>query len=151
MDSFQSAHRKFPITRTIMIRIQNEAHHSINSGKSVPLVLLYFNAAFDNINHYRLLETLSDRARLCETTQQWFENYLTSLTMRVCIATRSPSLLTALSHGVSQRSLLGSILFGRCLLGIFFATCVQTIRRTRITLKIKALLHQAYFFRQRCR
>ena len=58
---FQSAYRTNHSTETALIRVYNDIALSIDSRKSVVLVLLDLSAAFDTVDHFFLLSRLSAR------------------------------------------------------------------------------------------
>ena len=51
-EMFQSAYRTNHSTKTALIRVYNDIALSIDSRKSVVLVLLDFSAAFDTVDHF---------------------------------------------------------------------------------------------------
>ena len=57
-EPFQSAYRMNHSTETAMLRVQNDIIRALGDNKVVLLVLIDLSAAFDTVNHQRLLNTL---------------------------------------------------------------------------------------------
>ena len=70
---------------------------------------LDLSAAFDTVNHRRLLEILSDLG-VCGLALQWLQSYLTDRTQTIKVRGASAS-ECELDCGVPQGSVLGPILF----------------------------------------
>ena len=58
---FQSVYKKLHSTETTLTRVQNDILRTIDSRRSVLLVLLDLSAAFDTVDHFILLQRLSHR------------------------------------------------------------------------------------------
>ena len=109
-EPFQSAYRKFHSVESALLCVQNDVLLSLDKGQSVFLVLLDLSAAFDTIDHGKLLSTLHDRIGVADNALRWFASYLRDWSQRTVInGSRSdPSGLTC---GVPQVSVLGPLLF----------------------------------------
>ena len=57
-EPLQSAYRKHHSTETALIKIQNDIHQALASGRVASLVLLELSAAFDTFEHSILTECL---------------------------------------------------------------------------------------------
>ena len=77
---------------------------SLDRGENVFLVLLDLSAAFNTVNHSRLLSRLQD------TVLKWFESYLTNRSQFVNI-NASNSLVRELTVGIPQGSVMGPVLY----------------------------------------
>ena len=97
----QSAYRPFHSTKSALLCVQNDILSSLNNKKVVALVLLDLSAAFDNIDHEKLLHCLETRFGINGTALNWFRSYLSN----------SSSEKMYLNFGVPQGSVLGPILF----------------------------------------
>ena len=106
----QSAYKRFHSCETALICVQNDILTSIDDGQCVLLVLLDLSAAFDTVEHLKLLQVLSDKFGIQGTALKWFESYLTDRKQCVVInGTESES--WDIQFGVPQGSVLGPILF----------------------------------------
>ena len=109
-DIFQSAYKQYHSTETALIRVQNDILQTIDQNGAVLLVLLDLSAAFDTVDHQKLLSVLSKQVGIKGKTLQWFESYLQGRTQTVCIK-QSFSNSHKLNCGVPQGSVLGPLLF----------------------------------------
>lgn len=105
----QSAYRTRHSTETAVLRVVSDWRSMIASGKSVCAVSLDVTAAFDTVDHSRLLMKLY-RAGVWGPALRWFESYLSGRTMSVKAGTEESRKLP-LSSGVPQGSVLGPTLF----------------------------------------
>ena len=108
-DPFQSAYRPGHSTETALVRIHNDLLLSIDSRRSVLLVLLEQTAAFDMLDHPILLNRLRELGA-DRTVLAWFTSYLVGRSNSVKIRQTTSSRQT-LKYGVPQGSVLGPILF----------------------------------------
>ena len=106
----QSAYRPFHSTKSALRCVQNDILSSLNNKKMVTLVLLDLSAAFDTIDHEKLLHRLETRFGINGTTLDWFRSYLSNRSQAVRI-NNSSSEKMYLNFGVPQGSVLGPILF----------------------------------------
>ena len=107
---FQSAYRQLHSTETALIRVQNDLLRAVDTHGGAILVLLDLSAAFDTIDHHRLLHTLESSFGIQGKALDWFHSYLTGRTQTVHIK-KSTSEPHELQYGVPQGSVLGPILF----------------------------------------
>ena len=106
----QSAYKAGHSTETALVRMKNDILTSMDKNQCVLLVLLDLSAAFDTVNHSKLLRVLQHRIGLGGTALMWFESYLRERTQAVAIRySTAPSV--ELQRGVPQGSVLGPILF----------------------------------------
>ena len=106
----QSAYRPFHSTKSALLCVQNDILSSLNNKKMVALVLLDLSAAFDTIDHEKLLHRLETRFGINGTALDWFGSYLSNRSQAVRI-NNSSSEKMYLNFGVPQGSVLGPILF----------------------------------------
>ena len=106
----QSAYRPFHSTKSALLCVQNDILSSLNNKKAVTLVLLDLSAAFDTIDHEKLLHCLETRFGINGTALNWFRSYLSNRSQEVRI-NNSSSEKMYLNFGVPQGSVLGPILF----------------------------------------
>ena len=82
---------------------------AIDKGHYVILVLLDLSAAFDIVDHCKLLSRLNTRFGICGKALDWFRSYLSGRTQFVKV--NSGIFSHSISQGVPQRSVLGPILY----------------------------------------
>ena len=108
-DTYQSAYRAGHSTETALLRIKNDIVKAVGERKVVLLTMIDLSAAFDTVNHERLLSTLNEFG-VRDSALEWFQSYLTGRQQKVNIkGTHSDS--KELTCGVPQGSVLGPILF----------------------------------------
>jgi hypothetical protein len=93
-----------------MLRITNDLLISQGSGDTTLLVALDLSAAFDTVNHTKLLKRAESDFGLTGTVLCWLDSYLGDRRQFVCVG-GSRSATTVMSAGVPQGSVLGPILF----------------------------------------
>ena len=107
---FQSAHRQLHSTETALLRVQNDIIHAVDSEVGAILTLLDLSAAFDTIDHQKLLDLLNHSFGISGDTLRWFKSYLQEIIQMVQIGSSTSGPVT-LKYGVPQGSVLGPILF----------------------------------------
>ncbi len=123
---------------TALIKVKDDIDQAIDQGYGIALVLLDQSAAFDTIDHSRLLQRLSILG-VRGTALQWFRSYLTDRTQAVIIdgVTSEP---VHLSTGVPQGSVLGPLLF------LFYYTSAANIKeKSRAIVCIITILKIMYY------
>ena len=106
----QSAYRRGHSTETALLSIKNQIHLSLARGEATAVVLLDQSAAFDTIDHDKLLDCLRKWFGVGGRCLDWFKSYLSDRTQ--CIKIGSVlSEARKLKFGVPQGSVLGPILF----------------------------------------
>ena len=108
-EPFQSAYRMNHSTETAMLRVQNDIIRALGDNKVVLLVLIDLSAAFDTVNHKRLLNTLH-AISITGKAFAWFTSYLQNRSQTITISGKQ-SRSQQLECGVPQGSVLGPILF----------------------------------------
>ena len=107
---FQSAYRQLHSTETALLRVQNDLLQAVDNEGGAILVLLDLSAAFDTIDHQKLLNLLNQSFGIRGVALKWFESYLKDRTQTVQIGSCTSTPVT-LKYGVPQGSVLGPILF----------------------------------------
>ena len=106
----QSAYRRGHSTETALLSIKNQIHLSLARGEATAVVLLDQSAAFDTIDHDKLLDCLRKWFSVGGRCLDWFKSYLSDHTQ--CIKIGSVlSETRKLKFGVPQGSVLGPFLF----------------------------------------
>ena len=135
----QSAYRKYHSTETAILKIQNDILTSLNNKKMTALILLDLSAAFDTINHNRLLRRLKDRYGILGTPLAWLNSYLKNRFQFVAIDTFTSD-SKSLDTGVPQGSVLGPLLFS-----LYVSPISEIARRHGICVHSYADDTQLYF------
>ena len=107
---FQSAYRQLHSTETALLRVQNDILQAVDCRGGAILVHLDLSAAFDTIDHEKLVRTLDEYCGIKEDPLKWFLSYLKGRVQSVQIGSifsREQNLL----FGVPQGSVLGPVLF----------------------------------------
>ena len=107
---FQSAYRQLHSTETALLRVQNDLLQAVDNEGGTILVLLDLSAAFDTIDHQKLLNLLNQSFGIRGVALKWFELYLKDRTQTVQIGSCTSTPVT-LKYGVPYGSALGPILF----------------------------------------
>ena len=106
----QSAYRRCHSTETALLSIKNQIHLSLARGETIAVVLLDQSAAFDTIDHDKLLDCLRKWFGVGGRCLDWFKSYLSDRTQGIKICSVL-SEARKLKFGVPQGSVLGPILF----------------------------------------
>ena len=136
-EPFQSAYRKRHSTETALLRIHNDIQHQLGNKKSVLLVLLDLSAAFDTIDHEKLLDIM-EHLGVKGTALNWFHSYLSNRKQSIIINSKRSS-EKALSYGVPQGSVLGPKLYA-----IYVTALGVLLRKLKMTYHLYADDTQIY-------
>jgi hypothetical protein len=95
----QSAYRVNYSTETALLAIQNDLLSAADAGMGSALLLLDLSAAFDTVDHQRLLKRLASTFGVTGSALGWFQSYLSGRTQSVkALGDTSPP--TPFSFGV---------------------------------------------------
>ena len=106
----QFGYKKYHGTETLLLKLVNDLLVGLDSKSGVVLVLIDLSAAFDTVDHNKLLNILAKQLNIQGTALKWFKSYLKGRTQRVIIDNPLSEPLE-LQFGVPQGSVLGPILF----------------------------------------
>ena len=109
-DIFQSAYRQLHSTTTALLRAQNDLLQAVDNEGGAILALLDLSAAFDHIDHQKLLNLSNQSFGIRGVALKWFESCLKDRIQTVQIESCTSTPVT-LKYGVPQGSVLGPILF----------------------------------------
>ena len=73
---FQSAYKKYHSTETLLIRIVNDLLITIDENKATVVMLLDLSAAFDTVDHNKLLIILKYEIGLEGEALNWFRSFV---------------------------------------------------------------------------
>ena len=105
-----SQHISFHSTETALLKVQNDILCAMDRQSPSILIMLDLSAAFDTIDHERLLKMMEVNLGISGVPLKWFRSYLTGRTQCVQIdGSSSPP--TTMYWAVPQGSVLGPILF----------------------------------------
>ena len=113
LPDLQSAYRPHHSTETDVLKVLADILLSLDSGNLVILTLLRLSAAFDSVDHNTFLCRLRKSYGLRGVCFDWFKSYLSCRTQQMRSTTTS-SEPSEVQYGVSQGSVLGSILGLTC-------------------------------------
>ena len=82
---FQSAYQKHYSMETSLIRLTNDILWSMERQHITSLAILDLSAAFDTIDHDKLLHILEQKFGFCGNVLKWFQNYLRPRSLKVNI------------------------------------------------------------------
>jgi hypothetical protein len=106
LPTIQSAYRPNHSVETALLKVHNDILRAVDESKGVILVLLDLSAAFDTIDHDKLLERLEHSMGIRDEALAWMKSYLTDRTQAVHI-NGVTSEHTVLKYGVPQGAVLG--------------------------------------------
>ena len=97
-------------TELLLLKVVNDLYESFDKNTPAVLVLLDLSAAFDTVDHDKLLEILEKEIGVTGVALEWFKSFLKGRTQKVKVG-ESYSDLMILLYGVAQGSVLGPRLF----------------------------------------
>ena len=110
LNKHQAGYRVGHSCETLLLGMFEDLLRELDQGNVVALLLLDMSAAFDTVDHAKLLDVLHHRFGFGGPVLQWIESYLQSRSFRVNIRGELSSVIHLIC-GVPQGSLLGPILF----------------------------------------
>ena len=108
--TFQSAYRPRHSTETAIIKITNDLLSSTSTGSPSVVATLDLSAAFDCVNHNKLIVRLGDDFGVGGLALDWVTSYLGNRSQYVKVGQESSKTVSVLA-GVPQGSVLGPLLF----------------------------------------
>ena len=104
------AYKKKHSTEHLLLKVVNDLYLSFDQNIPSVVVLLDLSAAFDTVDHAKLLHILEHDIGIVGTALKWFESFLIGRTQKVKIRDEYSDILELL-FGVAQGSVLGPPLF----------------------------------------
>ena len=108
--SQQSGYKSNHSCETVLLRILNDVLILLDSKRCAILLLLDLSAAFDTVDHHRLLYILKHEIGLGGTVLKWFASFLSDRIQSTNIS-GSNSETRGMPYGVPQGSVVGPVLF----------------------------------------
>lgn len=134
----QSGYKKSHSTETLLIRIVNDLLIASSENKATVVMLLDLSAAFDTVDHRKLLNILKREIGIVGTAWQWFESFLTGRCQRVRVDGEESAEII-IKFGVPQGSVLGPVLFN-----IYIRSLYATVKELKFAIHGYADDHQVY-------
>ena len=106
LDDSQSAYRQHHSTETLLVKVQNDILESLDRGYATILVMLYISAAFDVVDHQRLLRRHEEVFGISGPALEWLASYLEGRTQCVVIGNEQSDFVN-IEFGFPQGSVLG--------------------------------------------
>ena len=103
-------YRKNYSTEMLLIKVVDDMFKSFDRNIPTVVILLDLSAAFDTVDHVKLLEILQEDIGIRGTALKWFKSFITNRTQKVKIGDTFSDIIELL-FGVPQGSVLGPILF----------------------------------------
>lgn len=138
LDPHQSGFRKGSSTETAILNVIDDMHKSLDKGQCCLLILLDLSAAFDTVDHKRLIRALQERAGAEEVVLQWFSSFLQNRTQSIKIKNFSSD-PRPVHRGVPQGSVLSPQLFN-----IYMQPLTTILRKNNIPFHLYADDTQIY-------
>jgi len=115
-NKLQSAYRKNHSTETALLATLDHVYRTVDDSAVTLLVALDLSAAFDSIDHSKLLDRLRTSFGVGGAVLKWLQSYLVARTQSVVVGDCCSD-VTLLSCGVPQGSVLGPLLtcYSRCI------------------------------------
>ena len=88
-------------TELSLLKVVNDLYESFDRNTPAVLVLLDLSAAFDTVDHDKLLEILENEIGVVDVALDWFRSFLKGRTQKVKIGDSYSDLMTLL-YGVAQ-------------------------------------------------
>ena len=106
----QFGYKKHHSTEMLLLKFLNDLLIGVDSRNGVVVMLIDLSAAFDTVDHHKLLNILSNELQIKGIALKWFRSFLINRSQRVLIGDSLSSSIE-LSCGVPQGSVLGPVLF----------------------------------------
>lgn len=134
----QSGYKKSHSTETLLIRVVNDILIATSENKATVVMLLDLSAAFDTVDHGKLLNILQHELGITGTAWKWFHSFLTGRCQRVRVS-GTESYEVVIKFGVPQGSVLGPVLFN-----LYIRSLYSTVKDLKFAIHGYADDHQVY-------
>ena len=106
----QSGYKKMYSTETLLVRVVNDLLIASSESKATVVLMLDLSAAFDTVDHSKLLQILKHELGITGKAWEWFRSFLTGRCQRIKVGCEE-SYDIIIKFGVPQGSVLGPVLF----------------------------------------
>ena len=106
----QSGYKKHHSTETLLVTLVNDLLIASDQNTATVVMLLDLSAAFDTVDHSKLLQILENEIGIEGTALKWFRSFVSGRCQKVQISGFSSEEII-IKFGVPQGSVLGPILF----------------------------------------
>ena len=103
-------YKKSHSTELLLLKVVDDLFSSFDKNIPTVVILLDLSAAFDTVDHKKLLEILEKEIGIRGTALKWFKSFITNRTQKVKIGETYSDVIELL-FGVAQGSVLGPPLF----------------------------------------
>ena len=134
----QSGYRKHHSTETLLVTLVNDLLIASDQNTATVVMLLDLSAAFDTVDHNKLLQILEQEIGIKGTALKWFRSFISGRCQKVKI-NEFESHEIIIKFGVPQGSVLGPILFN-----IYIRSLYSTVTSKRFKIHGFADDHQVY-------
>ncbi len=134
----QSGYKKMYSTETLLVRVVNDLLIASSETKATIVMLLDLSAAFDTVDHGKLLGILKHELGIEGIAWKWFKSFLTGRSQRIKIG-KDESYEIIIRFGVPQGSVLGPVLFN-----IYIRSLYATVKTQKFDIQGYADDHQLY-------
>ena len=131
-------YKKAHSTELLLAKVVDDLLNSFDKNIPTVVILLDLSAAFDTVDHKKLLEILEKEIGIRGTALRWFESFITNRTQKVKIG-ETYSDVIELMYGVAQGSVLGPPLFK-----IYIRSLYRYVAPTEFEIEGFADDHQLY-------
>ena len=130
------AYEKKHSTELLLLKVVDDLYKSFDNNLPSVVILLDLSAAFDTVDHAKLLHILKYEIGIDGTALKWFESFLVGRTQTVKIGDEYSEIMELL-YGVAQGSVLGPPLFK-----IYIRSLYKYMEPTKFTIEGFADDHQ---------
>lgn len=134
----QSGYKQFHSTETLLIKIVDDLLIAFDERKATVVMLLDLSAAFDTVNHGKLLNILHFEIGITGMALNWFRSFITGRSQRIKIGAAESEIIT-IKFGVPQGSVLGPVLFN-----LYIRSLYNTVKSLKFAIQGYADDHQIY-------
>ena len=106
----QYGYKKNHSCETLLLKLIDDIMVAVDGRSGVVLLILDLSAAFDTVDHCKLLDILYSKFHISGTALKWLKAFLSGRSQRVKVGNVSSDSLEIL-YGVPQGSILGPLLF----------------------------------------